>query len=168
MTHCFCMCPCNGMLLALQQPWAACSSVQSGFSRLNPFVSPSAHPSCCPVFYLLVTHATDLLAQVAVAQQIYDYVDQRIRRLDKDLKAFDAELTKDRVRQGLPVCSSLFTAPKRCFRSKLSDLNQTCICTGAGCTTPVPELAALTPSHLHPYLLPCPAPNLLFCSYMFE
>jgi len=28
--------------------------------------------------------------------------------LDKDLKAFDAELTKDRVRQGLPVCSSLF------------------------------------------------------------
>jgi len=96
------------MLLALQQPWAACSSVQSGFSRLNPFVSPSAHPSCCPVFYLLITHATDLLAQVAVAQQIYDYVDQRIRRLDKDLKAFDAELTKDRVRQGLPVCSSLF------------------------------------------------------------
>ncbi|KAL0037993.1 hypothetical protein WJX79_008923 [Trebouxia sp. C0005] len=40
--------------------------------------------------------------KVAVAQQIYDYVDQRIRRLDKDLKAFDAELTKDRVRQGLP------------------------------------------------------------------
>lgn len=52
-------------------------------------------------------HATDLLVQVAVAQQIYDYVDQRIRRLDKDLKAFDAELTKDRVRQGLPVCSLL-------------------------------------------------------------
>jgi hypothetical protein len=45
--------------------------------------------------------------QVAVAQQIYDYVDQRIRRLDKDLKAFDAELTKDRIRQGLPVWSSL-------------------------------------------------------------
>ena len=45
--------------------------------------------------------------QVAVAQQIYDYVDQRIRRLDKDLKAFDAELTKDRIRQGLPVCLSL-------------------------------------------------------------
>ena len=41
--------------------------------------------------------------QVAVAQQIYDYVDQRIRRLDKDLRAFDAELTKDRIRQGLPV-----------------------------------------------------------------
>ena len=44
-----------------------------------------------------------LNAQVAVAQQIYDYVDQRIRRLDKDLRAFDAELKKDRVRQGLPV-----------------------------------------------------------------
>lgn len=39
--------------------------------------------------------------QVAVAQQIYDYVDQRIRRLDKDLKAFDAELIKERARQGL-------------------------------------------------------------------
>lgn len=39
--------------------------------------------------------------KVAVAQQIYDYVDQRIRRLDKDLKAFDAELIKDRARQGL-------------------------------------------------------------------
>ena len=44
--------------------------------------------------------------QVAVAQQIYDYVDQRIRRLDKDLKAFDAELIKERARQGLvgPLC----------------------------------------------------------------
>ncbi len=65
--------------------------------------------------------------QVAVAQQIYDYVDQRIRRLDKDLKAFDAELTKDRIRQGLPVCSSLTfwlcTAPKCCCTFKLSDLN---------------------------------------------
>lgn len=40
--------------------------------------------------------------KVAVAQQIYDYVDQRIRRLDKDLRAFDVELTKDRARQGLP------------------------------------------------------------------
>lgn len=39
--------------------------------------------------------------QVAIAQQVYDYVDQRIRRLDKDLKAFDAELTKERGRQGL-------------------------------------------------------------------
>ena len=52
----------------------------------------------------VVTNQEYWLLQVAVAQQIYDYVDQRIRRLDKDLKAFDAELTKDRMRQGLPVC----------------------------------------------------------------
>lgn len=53
----------------------------------------------------VVTNQEYWLLQVAVAQQIYDYVDQRIRRLDKDLKAFDAELTKDRLRQGLPVSS---------------------------------------------------------------
>lgn len=47
--------------------------------------------------------------QVAIAQQVYDYVDQRIRRLDKDLKAFDAELTKERGRQGLvsPPCNCM-------------------------------------------------------------
>ena len=52
--------------------------------------------------------------QVAVAQQIYDYVDQRIRRLDKDLRAFDAELVKDRARQGLQVSAFLHTL----FRTK--------------------------------------------------
>ena len=50
--------------------------------------------------------------QVAVAQQIYDYVDQRIRRLDKDLRAFDAELVKDRARQGLQVSAFLHTRIK--------------------------------------------------------
>ncbi|KAK9788832.1 hypothetical protein WJX73_006091 [Symbiochloris irregularis] len=40
--------------------------------------------------------------KVALAQQVYDYVDQRIRRLDKDMKAFDSELARERVKLGLP------------------------------------------------------------------
>lgn len=106
--------------------------------------------------------------QVAVAQQIYDYVDQRIRRLDKDLKAFDAELTKDRVRQGLPV--GLFAIVSHaqhqncCCTSKLSDLRQTCICLGADCITPAPELVTLTPSQLCPSLLLCLCH--IFCSVL--
>lgn len=35
------------------------------------------------------------------AQQIYDMVDQHIRKLDKDLKSFGAEVQKDRVRLGV-------------------------------------------------------------------
>ena len=41
--------------------------------------------------------------QVALATQVYDYVDQRIRRLDKDMKACDAEISRERVKLGLPV-----------------------------------------------------------------
>ena len=41
--------------------------------------------------------------QVALAAQVYDYVDQRIRRLDKDMKAFDAEMARERAKLGLPV-----------------------------------------------------------------
>lgn len=36
------------------------------------------------------------------AQQIYDYIDQHIRKLDKDLRSFDAEVAKERQRLGLP------------------------------------------------------------------
>ncbi|KAL6786106.1 hypothetical protein ACKKBG_A01425 [Auxenochlorella protothecoides x Auxenochlorella symbiontica] len=36
------------------------------------------------------------------AQQIYDYVDQHIRKLDKDLKTFDAEIAVERSKLGLP------------------------------------------------------------------
>jgi len=35
------------------------------------------------------------------AQQIYDFIDQHIRKLDKDLKSFDAEVAKERQRLGL-------------------------------------------------------------------
>lgn len=41
--------------------------------------------------------------QVALATQVYDYVDQRIRRLDKDMKAFDGEIARERAKLGLPV-----------------------------------------------------------------
>jgi Inhibitor of growth proteins N-terminal histone-binding len=37
------------------------------------------------------------------AQQIYDYIDQHIRKLDKDLKSFEAEVAKERQRLGLPA-----------------------------------------------------------------
>ena len=41
--------------------------------------------------------------QVVLAQQMYDYVDAKIRMLDADLRRFDAELAQDRRRAGLPV-----------------------------------------------------------------
>ncbi len=41
--------------------------------------------------------------KIGLAQQIYDYVDQRIRRLDKDLKAFETDIAKERARLGIPV-----------------------------------------------------------------
>jgi hypothetical protein len=36
------------------------------------------------------------------AQQIYDFIDGHIRKLDKDLQAFDADIAKERQRLGLP------------------------------------------------------------------
>jgi hypothetical protein len=41
--------------------------------------------------------------QMIRAQQIYDQVDAHIRKLDKDLRAFDAEVARDRQRLGLPA-----------------------------------------------------------------
>lgn len=35
-------------------------------------------------------------------RQVYDYIDRHITKLDKDCKAFDAEIAKERQRLGLP------------------------------------------------------------------
>ena len=59
------------------------------------------------------------MLQVALAQQIYDYVDQRIRRLDKDIKVFDGVIAKQRSLLGLPVCllpGSFPASLADCFR----------------------------------------------------
>lgn len=37
-----------------------------------------------------------------IATQIYDYIDRHITKLDKDCKAFDADIAKERQRLGLP------------------------------------------------------------------
>ncbi len=42
-----------------------------------------------------------MYTQVDLATQIYDYVDKHIRTLDKDLKAFDIEIARDRAKLGL-------------------------------------------------------------------
>lgn len=39
--------------------------------------------------------------KVDLAQQIYDFVDRNICRLDKDLRTFDAELNHERTRLGV-------------------------------------------------------------------
>ena len=41
--------------------------------------------------------------KIGLAQQIYDYVDARIRRLDKDLATFEADIARERARLGIPV-----------------------------------------------------------------
>lgn len=48
---------------------------------------------------LIILHCTK---QVQLAHQIYDYVDRHIQKLDKELKAFDAEVENERARLGLP------------------------------------------------------------------
>lgn len=41
------------------------------------------------------------------AQQAYDYIDQHIRKLDKDLKSFDADVAKERQKHGMPPVGPL-------------------------------------------------------------
>ena len=48
-----------------------------------------------------VLHLAD--EKVNLASKIYDYVDQRIRRLDLDMAAFDEELARDRAKLGVMV-----------------------------------------------------------------
>lgn len=45
--------------------------------------------------------------KMAMAQQIYDFIDQHIRTLDKDLKSFDADVAKERQKLGLPPAGAL-------------------------------------------------------------
>eukprot|EP00887_Chlorella_sp_A99_P004807 scaffold4.g4807.t1 len=40
--------------------------------------------------------------KVNIANQVYDYIDRHISKLDKDLQAFSAEIAKDRQKAGLP------------------------------------------------------------------
>ena len=64
-----------------------------------------AHAACAFAADLAAKGADCLspTLQVVLAQQMYDYVDARIRMLDADLRRFDAELAQDRRRAGLPV-----------------------------------------------------------------
>ena len=79
-------------------------NISAAFGQCHAeFCKPLVYAGPTSVVRPQLAHLALYFLQVAVAQQIYDYVDQRIRRLDKDLRAFDAELTKDRIRQGLPV-----------------------------------------------------------------
>lgn len=45
--------------------------------------------------------------KIGLSQQIYDYVDQKIRRLDKDLKNFEGDIARERSKLGLAVLSLL-------------------------------------------------------------
>ena len=49
-------------------------------------------------------------AQVNVAQQIYDLVDQRILQLDRNLQSFDTALIRQRHELDLPVSSCMQTS----------------------------------------------------------
>lgn len=41
--------------------------------------------------------------KIGLSQQIYDYVDQKIRRLDRDLKNFEGDIARERTKLGLGV-----------------------------------------------------------------
>ena len=45
--------------------------------------------------------------KIGLSQQIYDYVDQKIRRLDKDLKNFEGDIARERTKLGLGVSNPL-------------------------------------------------------------
>ena len=45
--------------------------------------------------------------KIGLSQQIYDYVDQKIRRLDKDLKNFEGDIARERTKLGLAVSIAL-------------------------------------------------------------
>ena len=51
---------------------------------------PPSQPRAAPTSRLCALFCT--LQQVQLAHQIYDYVDRHIQKLDKELKAFDAEV----------------------------------------------------------------------------
>ena len=51
--------------------------------------------------------------KIGLSQQIYDYVDQKIRRLDKDLKNFEGDIARERTKLGLGV-SNPFSLLVRC------------------------------------------------------
>ena len=60
------------------------------------------HSSCSHQMYVLqVLHYSE--EKIGLSQQIYDYVDQKIRRLDRDLKNFEGDIARERSKLGIPV-----------------------------------------------------------------
>ncbi len=63
--------------------------------------------SCGSGFAFHQMHALQVLhyseEKIGLSQQIYDYVDQKIRRLDKDLKNFEGDIARERSKLGIPV-----------------------------------------------------------------
>ena len=72
-------------------------------SSLRGLDQVHAKSSRCVYSMLARPQGPQACLQVALAQQVYDYVDQRIRRLDKDIKVFDGVIAKQRSLLGLPV-----------------------------------------------------------------
>lgn len=75
-----------------------------------------------------VLHLAD--EKVNLAGKVYDYVDQRIRRLDRDLAAFDEELARERAKLGVVVRTPAFVCPALLsvcsFTTKLCTSDESC------------------------------------------
>jgi hypothetical protein len=76
-------------------------------SKEKRFISPWTHnpvdhSSCSHHMHMLqVLHYSE--EKIGLSQQIYDYVDQKIRRLDRDLKNFEGDIARERSKLGIPV-----------------------------------------------------------------
>ncbi len=60
--------------------------------------------------------------KIGLSQQIYDYVDQKIRRLDKDLKNFEGDIARERSKLGLAVMPSFSCHELSCCASSKADV----------------------------------------------
>ena len=115
-------------LLRQKSPSFACAAKQP--KRLCSVQHPLRCLCCADGTGTVRVHLLDLLAvsellqrlprqvlhladeKVNLASKIYDYVDQRIRRLDLDMAVFDEELARDRAKLGVVVrCAA---APTDC------------------------------------------------------
>lgn len=87
--------------------FARCVVCTTGWRRTSHLQSTGR--ACAESRTPQVLHLAD--EKVNLAGKVYDYVDQRIRRLDRDLAAFDEELARERAKLGVVVRTPAFVCP---------------------------------------------------------
>jgi len=93
--------PFTALLLTHDISVARLQEIESSNTYVEFMIHPADHKQPLMQRMVQVLHYSE--EKIGLSQQIYDYVDQKIQRLDKDLKNFEGDIARERSKLGLAV-----------------------------------------------------------------